>query len=101
LFTAFRRRASTSEKHFQHTPSSRAEASRNDQMPSSPLILVDLIKNLRSENPVGKTAAIRKKSADSNNTKVNQIQIATQFQTSSPFLLSFHFLLASLVPQFP
>jgi hypothetical protein len=40
---------------------------------------------------VGKTAAIRKKSADSNNTKVNQIQIATQFQTS-------FFSVPSLVP---
>jgi len=46
-------------------------------------IPVDLIKNLCSENPVGKTAAIRKKSADTNNTKVRSNQI--KYQTEIKF----------------
>jgi hypothetical protein len=47
---------------------------------------------------VGKTAAIRKKSADSNNTKINQIKSSakpkSRITQPFPFLLSLHFFLS-------
>jgi hypothetical protein len=59
-----------------------------------PLILVDLIKICAVKTLWEKTAAIRKKSADSNDTKCQpEVKLTTQLQTIYPSLLSFHFFL--------